>query len=158
MARVLLTTADPTANPALDIALSERNLIVLLSKLYTPHSACSFANSDVPSGFDHAVFRAEPDDLHYAFPTRDGAPPGPMHPLAEFICATVKAWLAEEVPLGSSSVTPVWPDDLGPSTARAREYALRPHCGESRYALLPDADAYPAQAPRLQRRDDGRAG
>jgi len=90
MARVLLCHSNDAVAPALDIALSERNLIILLSKLYTPGSACSFMNTDVPHGFSYATFRAEPDELHYMSPTRDGAPPGPMHPLAELVHAVVK--------------------------------------------------------------------
>ncbi len=90
MARVLLCHQPDLPEPVLDIALSERNLIVLVSKLYTPGSLCSFVNGDVPEGFAHAVFRAEPDELHYAYATRDGAPPGPMHPIAEFVVAAVK--------------------------------------------------------------------
>ncbi len=89
MARVLLCPGADGHRPALDVALSERNLIILLSKLYTPGSACSFANGDVPEGFAHAMFRAEPDELHYASPTREGAPPGPMHPIAELVRAVV---------------------------------------------------------------------
>jgi hypothetical protein len=95
MARVLLCHQPNEDQPVLDIALSERNLVVLLSKLYTPGSACSFLNGDVPEGFAHACFRAEPDELHYAFPTRDGGPPGPMHPLAELVHAVIKQLLSE---------------------------------------------------------------
>jgi hypothetical protein len=85
LARVLLTHPAGESKPVLDIALSERNLIVLLSKLYTPGSACSFRNGDVPDGFAYATLRAEPDELHYSFPTREGASPGPMHPIAELV-------------------------------------------------------------------------
>ena len=77
MARVLLCHSNDAVAPALDIALSERNLIILLSKLYTPGSACSFMNTDVPHGFSYATFRAEPDELHYMSPTRGGHRPAP---------------------------------------------------------------------------------
>ena len=90
MARVLLCHQPGQEQPFLDVALSERNLIVLLSKLYTPGSKCSFLNGDVPDGFSHACFRVEPDDIHYAFPTRDGGPAGPMHPLAEVVLVAVR--------------------------------------------------------------------
>lgn len=90
MARVLLCHPPEESKPTLDIALSERNLVVMLSKLYTPGSTCSFTNGDVPEGFGYATFRAEPDEFHYAFPTREGAPPGPMHPIAELVHAVVK--------------------------------------------------------------------
>lgn len=90
MARVLLTHSPALLRPVLDIGLSERNLVVLLSKLYTPGSACSLNSGDVPDLFEHAVFRAEPDELHYVSPTRDGAGPVPMHPLAELVWVTVR--------------------------------------------------------------------
>lgn len=98
MARVSLCHQPDEDQPILDIALSERNLIILLSKLYTPGSQCTFLNGDVPEGFAHARFRAEPDDLHYAYPTRDGAPAGPMHPLAELVHAAVKQLLSDVPP------------------------------------------------------------
>jgi hypothetical protein len=79
-------TASPEGRHSLDIALSERNLITLLSKLYTPGSACAIEVGDIPGGFATALVRAEPDELHYAWPTREGAPPGAMHPLAEAVC------------------------------------------------------------------------
>lgn len=85
MARIA-ETASPEGQRGLDIALSERNLITLLSKLYTPGSACTLEVGDPPSGFDAALLRAEPDELHYAWPTREGAPPGNMHPIAEAVC------------------------------------------------------------------------
>jgi len=93
MARVLLCHQDEEDKPTLDIALSERNLIVLLSKLYTPGSACTLAFGDVPEEFAYATIHAEPDVFHYAFPTREGAPPGPMHPIAELVQAVVKELL-----------------------------------------------------------------
>jgi hypothetical protein len=89
LARVLLTYPADQRKPVLDIALSERNLIVLLSKLYTPGSACSFQNGDVPDGFAYATLRAEPDELHYTSPTRAGASPGLMHPIAELVRGVV---------------------------------------------------------------------
>lgn len=103
MARVLLCHSPDENEPVLDIALSERNLVILLSKLYTPGSACSFTNGDVPDGFAYATFRSEPDELHYAYPTRDGAPAGPMHPLAELVHAVVRDVLnASLVPDGEA--------------------------------------------------------
>jgi hypothetical protein len=95
MARVQITRPADSAGVVLDIALSERNLIVLLSKLYTPGSGCTLAVGDVPGGFEMAWLRAEPDELHYASPTREGAPPGPMHPLAELILITVRDAVAQ---------------------------------------------------------------
>lgn len=95
MARVSLCHQPDEKMPILDIALSERNLIILLSKLYTPGSQCTFLNGDVPEGFAHARFRVEPDDLHYAYPTRDGGPAGPMHPLAELVHAAVQQLLSD---------------------------------------------------------------
>ena len=107
MARVLLCHLPGEEQPVLDIALSERNLIVLLSKLYTPGSKCSFLNGDVPEGFAHACFRVEPDEFHYAFPTRDGGPAGPMHPLAEAVLVAVRQ------AIGHAVIPPVGQDHGG---------------------------------------------
>jgi hypothetical protein len=106
MARVLLCHAPEETLPILDISLSERNLIVLLGKLYTPGSRCEFHNGDVPEGFSYARFRSEPDELHYASPTRDGGPPGPMHPLAEFVHAAVKELLDTALIAGAEGGEP----------------------------------------------------
>ena len=74
----------------LDVALSEGNLLVLLSKLYTPASKCEF-HSYVPDGVAQARIRAEIDEVHYASPTRLGAPPGDMHPVAEAVLKEIRA-------------------------------------------------------------------
>lgn len=97
MARVLIAYPPAASGPVLDIALSERNLLTLLSKLYTPGSACSFLNYDIPGelGCGCAVFRAEPDEYHYASPTREGTPAGEMHPLTERVLVAVRAAVAE---------------------------------------------------------------
>jgi hypothetical protein len=79
------------------VTLSERNLIVMLSKLYTPGSKCTIGFGNVPEGFADAWLRAEPDELHYASPTREGAPPGPMHPLAEVVLLAVQQAISEFV-------------------------------------------------------------
>lgn len=97
MARVQLAHPFDENKPVLDVALSERNLIVLLSKLYTPGSPCSFVSGDVPEDFAYAILRSEPDNYHYASPTRDGAPPGPMHPVAELVRAAVSQVLGAEL-------------------------------------------------------------
>ena len=76
MARVLYAERADSAKPVLDIALSERNLLVLLTKLYTPGSACTIQSGDVPDEFGYAQIRVEPDEYHYEFPTRDGAAAG----------------------------------------------------------------------------------
>jgi hypothetical protein len=95
MARVLITHPPNVPGAVLDIALSERNLLTLLSQLYTPGSACAFFNRDVPDGFVHACLRAEPDEYHYSSPTREGAPAGPMHPLTERVLVAIRAAIAE---------------------------------------------------------------
>ena len=95
MARVQINHATRAAGAVLEVTLSERNLIVLLSKLYTPGSACTIGVGDVPDEFDTAWLRAEPDELHYAFPTREGTPAGPMHPLAEAVLIAVRQAIAE---------------------------------------------------------------
>jgi hypothetical protein len=35
---------------------------------------------------DAVLLRVEPNELHYEWPTREGAPPGDMHPIAEAVC------------------------------------------------------------------------
>jgi hypothetical protein len=105
MARVLVCYLPQEDRPVLDIALSERNLIILLSKLYTSGSKCSFTNGDVPAEFAYATFRAEPDEFHYAFPTREGGPPGPMHPIAELVHAAVKDMLEDIPDVGSQPLS-----------------------------------------------------
>jgi hypothetical protein len=107
MARVLLCESQlsnsglencpASARPLLDIALSERNLIVLLSKLYTPHSKRCLRCCDVPAEFAHADITAELDEFHYAHPTREGAPAGPMHPIAELIHQAVRRLVDDAV-------------------------------------------------------------
>jgi hypothetical protein len=95
MARILVIHPPASAGPVLDIALSERNLVTLLSKLYTTGSQCSLRTGDVPDGFVGATVRVEPDELHYASATREGAAPGVMHPLAELVLVTVRRVLAD---------------------------------------------------------------
>jgi hypothetical protein len=102
MARVRL---QATAEGALvlDVVLSERNLLTLLSKLYTPGSSREFVNGDVPAGIALARFRAERDDQHYNSPSRRGAGPGEMHPITEKVLAAIRealAQLADESPPG----------------------------------------------------------
>ncbi len=99
MARVLYAEAPESDKRVLDIALSERNLLVLLTKLYTPGSACTLTSGDVPDDVGYARIRVEPDEYHYEVPTRNGAPPGAMHPLSEAIATAVKAILEEDTGL-----------------------------------------------------------
>lgn len=99
MARVLYAERADSAKPVLDIALSERNLLVLLTKLYTPGSACTIQSGDVPDEFGYAQIRVEPDEYHYQFPTRDGAAAGPMHPFSEAVAAAVKTALQKNTSL-----------------------------------------------------------
>jgi hypothetical protein len=103
MARVLLCHPPGETQPALDIALSERNLIVLLSKLYTPGSKCELHNRDVPEEFAYARFRSGPDELRSGSPARGGGPLGPKHPLAEFVRAVVTDLLDAAVIAGADS-------------------------------------------------------
>ena len=93
MARVEIHQEDPDER-LLVVALSERNLATLLSKLYTPGSTCSIVVGDLPPGFTEMVLTAEPDGVHYASPTRQGAEAGEMHPVTEAILALI----AREVP------------------------------------------------------------
>lgn len=90
MARVLICNVPEEDKPVLDIALSEKNLIVLLSKLRTPGSKLTLINHEVSDEFAYARIRVEPDEYHYAPPTREGASPGVMHPIAELVYTAVK--------------------------------------------------------------------
>jgi hypothetical protein len=96
MARVHIANPPGTPGPVLDIALSERNLLTLLTKLYSG-SACSFLSGDIPDelGFVHACFRGEPDEYHYCSPTREGAPAESMHPLTDCVLVAIRAAVAE---------------------------------------------------------------
>jgi hypothetical protein len=96
MARVLYSEVPDSDKRVLDIALSERNLLVLLAKLYTPGSACTVTSGDVPDDVGYARIRVEPDEYHYQVPTREGAPPGAMHPLSEAVATVVKAILEDD--------------------------------------------------------------
>lgn len=78
------------------VVLSERNLLTLLSKLYTPHSQAQFMSGDVPEGSPPIRIKAERDGLHYASPTRDGAAAGQMHPVTEKILERIQEVIAEE--------------------------------------------------------------
>lgn len=80
----------------LTFVVSERNLISMLSKLYTPGSARTIESVDVPANFKGMRLCAEEDTVHYASPTRMGAPAGPMHPTTERIVQTIKQIVAEE--------------------------------------------------------------
>jgi hypothetical protein len=90
MARVVETT-DERGYRVVEVALSERNLLVLLSKLYTPGSTRTVMSGDVPGGFAFARICAEDDEEHYASPTREGAPAGEMHPVAEAVLDEIRA-------------------------------------------------------------------
>lgn len=65
------------------LALSERNLKTLLAKLggSPPNSACTLTY-DTRDGLV-LIVKAEPDEIHYANPERDGPVPGAMHPDTE---------------------------------------------------------------------------
>jgi hypothetical protein len=90
---------DDQGLPVLDVVLSERNLLVLWSKLYTPGSRCEFHNNDCPSDVAYVRLRAEKDDEHYASPTRLGAQgwAGAMHPVTEAIVAVARQAIAAAV-------------------------------------------------------------
>jgi hypothetical protein len=94
MARVLITNPPDMPGPVLDIALSERNLLTLLSKLYTPGSAYLLVVSDIPEGLNVRLL-AEPDEYHYYSPARAGEPAGATHPLTERVLIAIRAAVAE---------------------------------------------------------------
>lgn len=85
----------PEGHSVLDVVLSERNLLSLLSKLYTGGSRCEIQQGDVPTPFVLLRLRAEPDQVHYNSATRKGAPPGAMHPVTERVLSAIQQTLAE---------------------------------------------------------------
>lgn len=93
MARVDLIY-DEHDQPVLDVVLSFRNLVALLSKLMTPGSNCRLDNGRVPDGIAYARFRGESDEVHYNTPKRRGVEPGEMHPIAETVLSAVRSALA----------------------------------------------------------------
>ena len=97
MARVMSCFAWDEPREILDIALSERDLITLLTLLYTPGHSGSFINRDVPPEFAYSRIRAEPDALHYAYPTREGAGPAEMNPLVEAVHRTIHKVVQQHV-------------------------------------------------------------
>ena len=60
------------------LVLSRRNLLSLLQKLDMPDSTRTLAEQD-----NKFLVIAEDDDAHYAHESREGAPPGKVHPLTE---------------------------------------------------------------------------
>jgi hypothetical protein len=67
------------------VVLSERNLLTLLSKLYTPGSECEIGGGNEYAPGLHV--RAETDAAHY----QDRPfPPGPMHPETERILRAIQ--------------------------------------------------------------------
>lgn len=80
----------------LKVTLSERNLLSLLAKLYTPGSKCQIEGLDVPKDFWIARISGEKDKIHYSNPTRNGAPAGPMHPITERIVSAIKDVIEKE--------------------------------------------------------------
>lgn len=66
------------------LVVSERNLLVLLTKLHTEGSACTIgASEDCPM-----YLKAESDEEHYG--AREYGP-GPMHPVTERLVKAVRA-------------------------------------------------------------------
>jgi len=79
----------------LQLVLSERNLLSLLSKLYTEGSAATIVCGDVPPGYAPITISAEKNDIHYSSATREGEPAGEMHPVTEKILERLR-YLGEE--------------------------------------------------------------
>jgi len=80
----------------LELILSERNLLSLLSKLYTPGSAAAIVIGDVPPGYNSLLISAERDEKHYSSESREGEPAGIMHPVTERVLAAIRTILREE--------------------------------------------------------------
>ena len=104
MARISHIRTDDGTPDELHVVLSERNLIALLVKLHLPetNSLRALQVGDV-DGRELAYLIAEPDEIHYANPQREGASAGDMHPLTEFISMVVREALER-----AGSGEPVW--------------------------------------------------
>ncbi len=88
MARIRLVSCDDDPTTVV-VTLSERNLLALLTKLYTPCSAAAIIAGDVPPGMQ-AVVNAESDEAHYGAESREEVAPGAMLPLSESIVREVR--------------------------------------------------------------------
>jgi hypothetical protein len=70
--------------PGGKVVLSERNLLTLLTKLYTPGSACEIKGGEDALGLS---VHAEPDTVHYG--GRE-VPAGRMHPGTERVLRAIQ--------------------------------------------------------------------
>jgi hypothetical protein len=91
----------------LEVVLSVRNTVALLTKVFTPGSACSLLVPDVPPVYAEAVVRIEPDEIHYASDVRRGAPPGALHPFTEQVLRLVQE-AVEDLLAPDDSQPPRW--------------------------------------------------
>lgn len=96
---------DDRCPHVVDIVLSERNLLTMLTKLYTPASNRMIVNGDVgdalrDKGILYGCLKVEPDDVHYASETRrsNQGTPGEMHADTERVLALIKDALMGEQP------------------------------------------------------------
>jgi len=97
----------------LDVVISERNLLTLLSKLYTPGTRREFLSGDVPPGVAFARIRAESDQQHYNSPSRRGVGPGPMHPVTEHVLRAIHDALDQ---LEADGAPADWREETGSSS------------------------------------------
>lgn len=85
-----------------EVVLSRRNLLTLLTKLYTEGSAKTIVNNIIVDQNDqllmkpdvHFAVRAESDEDHY----ERRAPAGPMHPLTEALIHLLEIITQTELP------------------------------------------------------------
>jgi len=92
MARVT-SLFDADGRLTVAVALSERNLLTLLSKLYTPGSTPAIYTGGGDSTLH--VILAEDDETHYGHSARGGHPAGSMHPTTEAILRHLREVLVE---------------------------------------------------------------
>lgn len=97
MARIATCYHWDESRETLDIALSERDLVSLLTLLYTPGASKSLVTRNAPVEFAHCRIVAEFDQQHYSHPSRDGAQPASVNPMDSVIERTIDRALQEQL-------------------------------------------------------------
>lgn len=97
MARITTCFHWDESRGTLDVALSERDLVSLLTLLYTPGAPKSLVTRNAPAEFAHCRIVAEFDQQHYAHSCREGAQPASVNPMDSVIERTIDEVLQEQL-------------------------------------------------------------